>query len=122
MTVRFLILATMVLLANPALGSTTRCEIIDKHYCENAGGCKSVAPKVWNVVDFGRETYSRCDSQGCDEYPAQISQSGTFTIVDIPGRGTFAKLSADGASFVEVATLGTDVYVSFGRCSPIGTD
>ena len=118
MTVRFAILVSIVLLVSPAHGQTLRCDITEKNYCEKGQGCRPVDAKVWNIIELDRETFSRCGRSGCDEYPAHISRSGVFMIIDVPGRGVFAKQSIDGSSFVEVVTLGTTVYLSFGACSP----
>ncbi len=37
-------------------------------------------------------------------------------MIDVPGRGMLAKLSNDGSGFVEVATIETQVLISFGSC------
>jgi hypothetical protein len=54
--------------------------------------------------------------KGCDEYQANFSRSGLYTMIYLPGRGTMAKMSANGAEFLEVTTLGIDTLVSFGHC------
>ena len=97
---------------NPTAPSI-RCDPQTKFYC-SGGKCTSVPAATWGVLDNLAKTYSRCDKNGCDAYPAQIERSGVFTNIN-PGRGLIAKIGDDG-SFVEVATLGTDVYVSQGRC------
>ena len=92
-----------------------RCEIASKFSCTSAG-CATTKPSVFNIIDLELGKFSRCDANGCDEYSANVSRSGAYIIVDVPGRGTMAKLSADGTEYVEVATLGTTVLVSFGAC------
>jgi hypothetical protein len=94
-----------------------RCEIASKFSCSPAG-CTTNKPSVFNIIDIELGKFSRCDANGCDEYSANFSRSGAYIIVDVPGRGTMAKLSADGTEYVEVATLGTTVLVSFGACRP----
>jgi hypothetical protein len=102
--------------ASPALAETFRCDIKEKHYCTAREVCKSINPTIYNRIDFSQETYSRCDKAGCDTYKASFSRSGIYIIIDVPGRGLFAKLSVDGSEFLEVATLLTKTYVSFGSC------
>lgn len=109
------LVALAMLSGTDARAETLRCEIAEKHVCEAGTGCRAIPPKVWNLVDMGERTFSRCDSSGCDTYPAHFSKSGIFVIIDAPGRGLVAKVS-DGGAFVESATLGTSAYVSFGAC------
>jgi hypothetical protein len=68
------------------------------------------------VVDLMKRTYVRCDNQGCETYNAEIAHSGDFIVVDMPGHGVTAKVSRDFDAFLEVATIGTDALISFGRC------
>ena len=94
-----------------------RCEITTKHYCTADRGCSATSTPVFNRINFNRETYARCDASGCDEYDAVLRSSGIFTLIEVPGKDILAKMSRDGSMFVEVVTLATDVYVSFGSCS-----
>jgi len=79
--------------------------------------CARALTLVFNRIDVDRGTYSRCDASGCDEYDAVLRSSGIFTLIEVPGRDILAKMSHDGSLFLEVVTLVTDVYVSFGSCS-----
>jgi hypothetical protein len=94
-----------------------KCDIRQKFLCEESG-CSTTPAKVWNLVDTSNKTYSRCDSMGCDKYPAQFSVSGVFINIDVPGRGLTAKMSTDALSFHEIAAQVHSIYVSFGSCAP----
>ena len=94
-----------------------RCDINTKYQCAPSGGCTTVTPTIWNIIDLGKRTVSRCDAKGCDTYPAQFAVSGAFINIALPERGMLAKASADWSSFSEVATLTNVVLVSFGRCT-----
>ena len=74
---------------------------------------------MWNVIDLEGGQFSRCDSNGCDTYPAMITQSGLFYVIEVTGKGVLAKLAIDGSSYLEVATLGTVALISFGSCRPL---
>lgn len=102
-------------LAASAFAQPMTCTISEKHYCTLGTGCSPAVTAVWNTFDVAEATYSRCDRLGCDTYEATFSLSGVFTIIEVPGRGLLAKVSASG-DFTEIATLGNDVYVSFGTC------
>lgn len=91
------------------------CRITRKHVCDD-GGCRSVEAKVWNVIDLDAASYARCDSMGCDNYPAAMTMSGIYKSVALPEHGAMAKVGTDG-TFVETVSLGTAAYVSHGRCS-----
>jgi hypothetical protein len=105
----------MLSFPGPAWSQTVTCIISSKYGCE-ADGCNQVQAAVRNVLDLSRQTYTRCDTGGCDNYEARISRSGAFIVIDLPGRGMTAKIAADLSAFVEVATIGTTVLVSFGSC------
>lgn len=106
-------------LSSPAFAQTVTCQISAKFGC-SATGCAEARMGVWNVIDMPGQTYSRCDSRGCDKYDVHFARSGEFIIIDVPGRGFTAKLAADMSAFVEVATIGTQALVSFGACK-LGT-
>jgi hypothetical protein len=106
---RSLLVCAVVLAVTPSShAAELKCEIRQKFFCEESG-CSTTPAKVWNLVDMSNKTYARCDSMGCDKYPAQFSASGIFINIDVPGRGLTAKISAD--SFHEIATLGHAIYV-----------
>ncbi len=92
-----------------------RCDIRSKFSCTPAG-CQEIKADAWNLIDLDRERYSRCDQNGCDSYAMLAAISGVYVNIDLPGRATPAKLRRDGAEFVEVVTLGTQVFASFGAC------
>ena len=107
--------ALTTILASQASAEPMRCEITSKFACA-ADGCVSNRLGVFNLIDLDLGTFSRCDQNGCDEYEAKITRSGEYLVVDVPGRGMLAKLSVNGAEYVEITTLGTAVFVSFGAC------
>ncbi len=108
--------AAMLTVRSLASAQQMRCEITSKFACLPSG-CVPEKLGMYNLIDLERRTISRCDRKGCDKYAANVTRLGMFIVVDVPGRGTFAKLSIDGSQYVEIATLGTGVLVSFGACS-----
>src|SRR5215207_1865932 len=78
-------------LATPAAAETMTCRIATKHQCDPSG-CQELQPGVWNVVDLARQTYTRCDTRGCDTHDARFSRSGSFIVIDVPSRGMVAKV------------------------------
>jgi hypothetical protein len=110
-----MLLVAAVLFSGPAAAETITCRISAKYGCE-AAGCTEAEVSVWHVINVSDATYSRCDSSGCDKYDAQLTRSGKFFIIDVPGRGLVATLAVNMAAFVEVATVGTRALVSFGTC------
>lgn len=112
-----LVVATfVVLLPLPASAQVLRCDIATKYRCDARGGCQKVAASVWNIIDVARQTIARCDAKGCDTYAAQFAVSGDFVNIALPKNGMLAKVSSDGSSFMETATLTGIALVSFGSC------
>jgi hypothetical protein len=96
-----------------------KCTPTEKHLCDIGMPCRSIPATSWAEYRPGAAAaYSRCDDQGCQSYPAFVRRSEVFTTIELPGRATFAKIGVDG-SFVEVVTLTTQVYISFGRCARV---
>ena len=96
-----------------------RCDISEKWNCQpGQGGCQAAVIEIVNYIDTDQGKYSRCDQKGCDTYDAQISTSGIYMHIDLPGRGVFAKMATDGSTFLETATLMMMTLVSFGKCKP----
>lgn len=110
------VLSGSILLVMPATAQVLRCDIGSKFQCDAGSGCKQAKTGIWNFVDLARRTIARCDPKGCDTYPAQFAVSGAFINIGLPDRGMMAKLSSDGTTFVETATLANTVFVSFGVC------
>jgi hypothetical protein len=98
-----------------AMAETT-CTITEKFQCAQGQGCQPIESKVVIRINVEKQVYSRCDAKGCDDYQAQFTVSGKFINIAVPANGLLAKLTADGSSFTEVATLGTAVLLSFGSC------
>lgn len=80
--------------------------------------CKTTRPTVRLELRPTSSQYSRCDERGCDDYDAQVSASGIYTIIEA-GRATFVKVVNDGSEYVEAASLGTSIVQNFGRCLPV---
>ena len=121
---RLAVAGVLVLLtahAGPAAGAeptSWQCEVSSKMNCMY-GKCEPGAMasgRQWMVLDFTANTYARCDQKGCDVYRASRASSGAFTVVELPGRGSFIKMSNDGSAFVDTATVGVGVVLSFGTC------
>ena len=93
------------------------CRWQQKQQCEPGSACGALdATKMFVRVDPASGTYERCDSRGCDAYTASFTKSGAYTIIDLPGRGMFAKMGP-GGSATEVVSLGHSVLISQGRCA-----
>lgn len=94
-----------------------RCDATQKWWCELPDGCEASDPQtVWIEVDFGDQTYQRCDQSGCDSYEMTVVERGIFTYLNLPGHpDTFMKLGF-GNFFVEVVSQGVSVGNSFGVC------
>jgi hypothetical protein len=108
-------LSMPLLMAGTARGETT-CTITEKLQCVQGQGCQPLESKIIIRINTEQQVYSRCDANGCDDYQAQFNGSGVFINIAVPANGLLAKLTADGSSFTEVATLGTAVLLSFGSC------
>lgn len=92
-----------------------RCGIATKSVCEPTG-CKSIQPSISNKIDTEKRTFSRCEGTKCDDYEAVMTRSGQFLLVEVPGRSVNAKVEMTTLSFHEVASLGHQVFISFGVC------
>jgi hypothetical protein len=51
---------------------------------------------------------------GCDKYAANLARGGEFIVIDVPGRGIMAKLDVNLATFLEIATVGTQARAVHG--------
>lgn len=71
--------------------------------------------KIWQVWEPATNKFSRCDDKGCDTYDAEVSYSGMWATVSVPGRATFTRLTADG-EYYEVVTQMDLVYIYRGKC------
>ncbi len=116
----FLVLPVAPQESNPSLPRHfARCTATRKIVCED-GECKSVPPTVFFLLGkhADRNNYSRCDQQGCDTYEAMIKKAGLFENWQLvePQGVIFKRALSEDQSFVEVATLGLQVYISTGHC------
>jgi hypothetical protein len=107
-----------------AASQVLRCDVTSK-FKSAESGCDKVTAGMWNIVDFPRQTISRCDSKGCDTYNAQFATSGAYINIALPANGMLARLSSNGTMFMETATLtgmtasrygpATDLFIAGGR-------
>jgi hypothetical protein len=72
---------------------------------------------MWVQLDLAAGQYERCDAKGCDSYRVTPQHGGIYTHLN-PTPSTFLKVLNDGSDFVDVASLGTSVLISYGRCTP----
>ena len=96
--------------------AVTRCTIFEKMICGQGKTCESIKNEIVIQLEFEKQIYSRCDAKGCDNYKAQFYPSGEYINISVGERGVLAKLSRDGSSFVEAATIGNQILLSFGSC------
>lgn len=105
---------------------TVECRPAEKFVCQMGQSCVGGGPgnigpiDAWANLYVSSEAtvYERCDSKGCDPWPAVSSMSGETIVVEIPGRGAFAKISPNG-SWTEVVSQSTTVFVTYGYCRPL---
>jgi hypothetical protein len=125
MSKRLFVIAIGVL-ATPAAGAepgTWRACTIDTVSVCTQDRCTPRKPAisifVSSYVDRGtqRAAYYRCALKltKCDRYSALVYKTGDFLIFSLPQRSVFAKLASDD-SITDVAALGSDVFVSRGKC------
>lgn len=89
-------------------------------------GCRPVeaAPSAGLMVDFPARTYQRCSNGSCDTYRTSVTNMGQTVLAEILGTGTYAKFVYMGPQpggawhleYSEAASLGTEIYVTSGRC------
>lgn len=113
--IEMILVGALATFGQAAAANSLECVVTKKFSCSSEQ-CNEVLPTIRNSIDLTAKTYARCDTKGCDTYPAVISVSGVMTTIDLPGRGTFARLTASNNSFVEVTALLTNVLVSYGVC------
>lgn len=104
-----------VSVATASFAVPLECVIAKKYSC-SVMECKAVSATVINRIDLRGRTYARCDARGCDTYDAVVTVAGVMVTIDVPGRGMFARMTADGSEFVEVVSLLTSTLVSYGSC------
>ena len=99
-----------------------RCTATKKIVCED-GECKDVKPTVFFLLgsEGEKKLYSRCDRQGCDTYEAMVKRARLFENWQLaePQGIIFKRTLSEDQSFIEVTTLGLQVYISFGQCEAV---
>lgn len=106
-------------LAVPATAAEFVCNASKKQHCSPGHGCQKGVVTVsakFEATGPGKARYSRCDRTGCDTYEADTYTSGTFLLIELPGRATFAKVGPDGA-WTEVVSLGHELILAHGQCA-----
>lgn len=110
-----LILASAVT-TTPVAAVPMTCRMVSKQQCDAGRACVATdASKVFVKLDVVARRYQRCDRFGCDTYTPEVAWSGGWINMTLPRNAMLARLDAQG-NFVEVATLGSAVLVSHGRC------
>jgi hypothetical protein len=90
------------LVSTPVTAAPLQCTFDHKLEC-GRGGCEPVdVVGIWSRIDQQRGSYARCSWRGCDVFVAGFTQSGAFTVIDVPGINVMAKLSAADWNLVEV--------------------
>ena len=107
----------IIMLMAGTVEAETTCTITEKWQCAQGQVCQSIQNTIIIRINTEQQIYSRCNANGCDDYKAQFTVSGAFINIVLPANGLLAKLTTNGTSFTEVATLGTSVLLSFGSCS-----
>jgi len=79
-------------------------------------GARRVRNNVWIKINLKNKLYARCDKNGCSKCDLKYFSSGIYTNIALPNCGGFIKLSNDGSTFVDVASLMNIVFVSYGAC------
>ena len=87
-----------------------------KFICNPQSKCYQVKPTVFILFDGLLDTFYRCDNQPCDSYEVRTDTSGDYTnFTPIVPNGTIWKVNKNG-NYVEVATIGAETYISYGKC------
>ena len=100
----------------PSAAEPLSCTPSQKFFCTKEG-CKTAPAEVRAVIDTDKQTYSRCDKNGCDKYDATMSIGGIYLNVSVPGKSVTAKVEIPSLQYFETISAGLGVYISFGRCS-----
>jgi len=96
----------------------TVCLPEKKFFC-SIDGCEPHNIGVFNLISGNSKdgSLSRCDKKPCDTYPVTKSESGNFKVLQTePEHGMLFKMSYVDLSYTEIVTLGTDSFITFGKC------
>ncbi len=63
-----------VLVVTAAEAKVFECVISEKYVCDSGRGCGQVHNDIVVKLDLTRQTYSRCDSKGCDTFDVRLSE------------------------------------------------
>lgn len=85
--------------------------------CEN-GICNISTPSVSVIIDIPNKKIGRCDTNGCDKYPARIEESGIYINAEPDSlKSWFVKISTITNEYIEVAAVGLSTINSYGKCT-----
>lgn len=91
--------------------------IPEQKFLCSSSGCKNIPAKVNALLDLETQTYSRCDTKGCDKYMASMSIGGIYLNVTVPGKSVVAKVEIPTLEYFETVSSGLAVATSFGKCT-----
>lgn len=78
-------------------------------------GCSEGKPVAWQKWEPRTSIYSRCTEDGCDDYTAQVSYSGSWANIVVPESAFMARITASG-EYYEIATQMDGVLIYRGQC------
>ena len=110
------VVLALLAVSEPLAAETLTCKPSQKFYC-SPEGCKTAPAKVRAIIDTDKQTYSRCDRNGCDKYDATMSMGGIYLNISVPGKSLVAKVEISSLAYYETVSGGLGVHTSFGRCS-----
>jgi hypothetical protein len=85
----------------------------------NGTNCTQSQPVVYLILDRPNQTFSRCDTKGCDTYDALFGSGGIYTNVQPRDpRGMMVKVLGN-REYIEMATIGLNTVFQSGSCSEI---
>jgi len=92
------------------------CMIQRKEICQPNLPCRLIDNTMSSRIDLDSNSYSRCEKGSCQSYPVTIARSGQFVNLSGNYNGFMVKLDTENNELVELATLGLNTFISFGRC------
>jgi hypothetical protein len=81
--------------------------------------CKKRDIKAYLILDKKAKTFTRCESDICDEFPAEFKQTGVFYNIQSEGPvGTLIRILGN-SRYKEISTVGLDAYIVNGNCEEL---
>jgi hypothetical protein len=103
----------LTLISNGAYAEVITCKSDKLNVCFE-GNCEDRNAITTFMLDTKQNNYQRCDTT-CDTYNIKAMRSGIFLVAS-PTIGTFIKINELNKSFVDVASMMTEIYVNSGTC------